>query len=298
LLTGWTRSGTRPQFDVVTGVSAGALAAPFAFLGPRYDPVLDELFAGSSAGDILSMRPRVLALISDSLADPGPLKALLERNITATLMDAIAAEHRKGRRLFVGTTNVFASRPVIWDVGAIAASGRPDALKLIRRVLLASSAMPILLPPVYFEVEADGHRYGEMHVDGGMTRQSFIAPPGFDWTAAGCARGTDGRVAFYVIRNGRAKPEYMSMPDSLVPLGEHAMHLLALTVGIGDLYKIYARSRREHADFHAAWIGDSFAAPWRTWYDPDYVRALFDYGVREGTQGRAWHGEPPGVGAH
>jgi len=295
LLSGWTRTGTRPSFDIVTGVSAGALAAPFAFLGPQYDAVLRELFAGTAAGDILTMRPRLLALLGDSLADPKPLQALLERHFTAALMQAIAAEQRKGRRLFVGTTNVFASRLVIWDIGAIAASGQPHALELIRRVLLASSAMPILLPPVYFEVEAAGRRYSEMHVDGGMTGQVFIAPPAFDWAAAGRARGSDGRLEFTVIRNGRVRPEYMSMPDSLVPLGEHAMHLLALSQGVGDLYKVYVRAQEEHAAFRAAWIGDDFAAPWRQWYDPEYVRALFDYGMRQALQDKGWHRLPPGV---
>jgi len=294
LLNGWTHSGTRPSFDIVTGVSAGALAAPFAFLGAEYDGTLRELFGGST-GDIVTMRSRLVALLGDSLADPKPLQALLERHFTGAVMEAIAAEHRKGRRLFVGTTNVFASRLVIWDIGVIAASGQPGSLDLIRRVLLASSALPILLPPVYLEVGAAGRRYSEMHVDGGMTRQVFIAPPGFDWPALGRARGTDGRVEFYVIRNGRARPEYMSMPDSLVPLGEHAMHLLAFSEGIGDLYQIYFRAQKEQATFRAAWIDDSFAAPWSQWYDPAYMRALFEQGMRQALQGEVWHTLPPGL---
>lgn len=294
LLAGWSKAGTRPEFHVVTGVSAGALAAPFAFLGPGYDDAMRDLFTGSSASDIISMRPRLLALLGDSLADPAPLQTMIQRNFTAEMMRTIAAEHRKGRRLFAGTTHVFAGRLVIWDIGAIALSGRPGALELIHRILLASSALPILLPPVYFEVEAGGRRYSEMHVDGGMTRQVFVAPPAFDWPAMSRALGTNGGVDFYVIRNGRAQSEYMVMQDSLVPLGEHAMHLLALSQGIGDLYTIYVRARREAARFHAAWIDNDFAAPWTGWYDPDYVRAVFEHGLRKAAGGTPWHLSPPG----
>ena len=297
LLNGWTQTGTRPAFDVVAGVSAGALAAPFAFLGPKYDEVLRELFEGTSAGDILTMRPRLVAFLGDSLADPSPLRTLLGRHFTAALMKEIAAEHHGGRRLFIGTTNVFASRFVIWDIGAIAASGRAGTLDLIHQVLLASSAVPILLPPVYLDVEAGGRRYSEMHMDGGMTRQVFVAPPGFDWAAAGRARNTNGRVEFYAIRNGRARPEYMTVPNSLIPLGEHAMHLLTLSEGIGDLYRLYVRAQQEHALFRAAWIDDTFAAPWRQWYDPAYVRALFEQGRGQMLQGKAWHPLPPGLDA-
>jgi hypothetical protein len=148
VLAGWSEAGGRPAFDIVTGVSAGALAAPYAFLGPRFDAQLSALFTGLSSADLMKQRPRLLALFSDSLASAEPLRALIGRHFDERLLQAVAAEHRRGRRLFIGTTHVYAGRLVTWDLGAIAASGQPNALDLVQRILLASAAVPIMLPPV------------------------------------------------------------------------------------------------------------------------------------------------------
>ncbi|MEP7084053.1 MAG: patatin-like phospholipase family protein [Betaproteobacteria bacterium] len=295
LLLGWTKAGTRPEFQVVTGVSVGALAAPFALLGPRYDSVLRELFTRLSGRDIVTPRNRLLALFGDSLFRSRPLETLIARYFDDAMLRAVAAAHRQGRRLFVATTSIYAGRQVIWDIGAIADSGQPDALALVHRVLLASASVPILFQPVYFEVEANGHRYNEMHVDGGITRQVFMGPPQLDWTSLGRTLGTNGNSNFYVIRNGRVQSEYMVMPPRLAALGEHAMFQLTQSLGIGDLYMIYLRAQQEHARFHAAWIGADFAAPWEDWHDPQYVGALFKYGYAVGTSADAWHRFPPGM---
>jgi len=295
LLTGWTEAGTRPQFHVVSGVSVGALAAPFAFLGPTYDTVLRDLFTRLSSADLFTQKPSLAAYFSDSLASPQPLASLISEFVDEPLVRAIAAEHRKGRRLFVGTTHVYAGRQMIWDIGAIAASDRAEALDLIRRVLLASAAVPVLLPPVYFDVIADSRRYQEMHVDGGITREAFIGPPDLDWDAAAQALGTGHHVQFYVIRNGRARGEYMIMEPRTVPLGQHAMLQLTQSLGVGDLYRIYLRAQREHAGYKAAWIGSDFEAPWEDWGDLRYMQTLFDYGYAQAVNGPVWHSEPPGV---
>lgn len=295
LLAGWSEAGTRPRFHVVTGVSIGALAAPFAFLGPHYDDVLRQLFTGVAGQDIIAPRPRWLALFGDSMASSRPLQALIEKHFDARLMGEVATEHRAGRRLYVGTSHIYAGRQVIWDIGAIASSARADALPLIQRVLLASASVPILLPPVYFDVEAQGQRYNEMHVDGSIMRQVFIAPPGFDWDAATRLVGTDGSIAFYVVRNGRVRSEYMVMHAELLGLGEHAMAQMSQSLGIGDLHTIYLRALREGASYHAAWIGDSFTAPWTEWYDPAYAQALFEHGRDQARSASAWHALPPGV---
>jgi hypothetical protein len=294
-LTGWTQTRTRPQFHVVTGVSVGALIAPFAFLGAQYDDVLKQLLTELSGKSAITPRSRLFALLGDSLASPRPLESLIAAHFNERIMGEVAVLHRAGRRLYVSTSHIYAGREVIWDIGAIANSGRGDALALIHRVLLASAAVPILLPPVYFEVEAGGQRYNEMHVDGGIMRQMFIAPPGFDWDAAGRKLGTDGHINFYVIRNGRTRSEYMVMQPNPIGLGEHAMFQLTQSLGIGDLYMIYMRAQREHASFRAAWIDDAFAASWTQWYDPQYVRALFEYGHAQARGANVWHALPPGI---
>ncbi|WP_298828175.1 patatin-like phospholipase family protein [uncultured Piscinibacter sp.] len=295
VLAGWSESGTRPEFHIVTGVSAGALAAPYAFLGPRFDVRMRELFTGLSSRNIMKPRPRLLAIFDDALASAEPLRQLIERNFDMELMGAVAREHQRGRRLFVGTTHVYAGRLVTWDIGAIAVSGQPDSLDLIRRVLLASAAIPIMLPPVYIEVEANGRRFHEMHVDGSMTRQIFVSAPDLDWGEAMRAHRHHGEPEFYAIRNGRATSEYMVMPPELAALGEHALHLLAQSQGVADLYVIYVQAQRARARYRAAWIGDEFVAPWELWYDPQYVQALFDYGRSGAASGAVWRTVPPGI---
>jgi predicted acylesterase/phospholipase RssA len=175
-LTGWTRSGLRPQFEVVTGVSTGALAAPFAFLGPQYDGVLKAVFTKYGDSDLVIDRG-IFGFLGSSRYDTAPLKRLIEQYMTDDVLNAIAREYSKGRRLVVQTTNIDAQRPVIWDLSAIAASQQPDRRDLIVRVLLASSAIPAAFPPVRIRVNVNGRTYDELHVDGGVTAQLFFAPP-------------------------------------------------------------------------------------------------------------------------
>jgi len=182
LLIGWGDRGDRPDFTVVTGVSTGALAAPFVFLGRDYDELLRNLYTSISTGDILKKSNYFNRFFGDSVMDSEPLAALLERHIDEPMMEAIAAESEKGRRLYIGTTHLDAARPVIWNISNIARSGHPGALDLIRQVLLASASIPALFPPVLIEVEADGRSYDEMHVDGGVTAQIFFYPSGIDWS--------------------------------------------------------------------------------------------------------------------
>ena len=154
MLCGWTEHGDRPRFKLVTGISTGSLIAPFAFLGPEYDAKLKEVYTTISTKNIYQVHSLLKMLRSDSIADTWPLAELAAKSMDDDLLRAIAAEHQKGRRLFVGTTNLDAQRLVIWDMGAIAAIGTPEAFKLFRRILLASAAIPVMFPPIYLEVEA------------------------------------------------------------------------------------------------------------------------------------------------
>ena len=168
LLSGWTKAGARPTFKIVAGVSTGALQATAAFLGPHCDHVLREIFTSYRTPEVYTTRHPLGALTQDAACDSAPLKRLIDRYMTAAMLERVARAHAAGRRLFVGTTNLDASRFVVWDMGAIASSGRPDALRRYRKVLLASCAVPLLLPPVYFDVDAGGRACSEMHADGGM----------------------------------------------------------------------------------------------------------------------------------
>ena len=142
ILKGWTAAGTRPEFALVTGISTGALIAPFAFLGPEYDGRLKEAYTSLRTEDIVKMRGGLATLRSDAAGDTAPLKAHIAKYVDQEIIDAIAREHRRGRRLFIGTTNLDAIRPVLWNIGMIAASKNPGAGDLIRTVMLASASIP------------------------------------------------------------------------------------------------------------------------------------------------------------
>jgi hypothetical protein len=173
LINGWTESGERPHFKVVTGVSTGALIAPYAFLGPDYDAKLRESYTTVDASHIFEILGILPMLFSESATSTKPLQDLIATGVDEKLLDAVAVEYKKGRRLYVASTNLDAEQPIIWDMGAIAASGRPDRLALFRKVMLASASIPSLFPPVMIDVRANGEQRQEMHVDGGVFFQSF-----------------------------------------------------------------------------------------------------------------------------
>jgi predicted acylesterase/phospholipase RssA len=292
-LTGWTRSGQRPHFEVVTGVSTGALAAPFAFLGPSYDGVLQEIYTQYSDNDLVVDRG-VLGLLGSSRYDTAPLKGLLERYMTDGVLDAIAREYAKGRRLLVQTTNIDAQRPVIWDLSAIAASRQPERRDLIIRILLASTALPGLFPAVRIRVDADGRTYDELHVDGGVTAQLFFAPPRtrfarFEQMAFGHAR----ERTLYVIRNGKLSPDYKPTEERALPLATRSIMTLTKYQGLSDLRRLDRIARETNARVLFTSIPPDFTKAARSEFDREYMGELFQVGEQMGQLGRAWRSSPP-----
>ncbi len=237
LLKGWSQSGTRPVFKVVTGVSTGALIAPFAFLGKDYDGVLEEYYTTTSTKDVMSPKGPLDALHGDSLSSSQPLADKIASVITPDLLQKIAAEHGRGRRLFVGTVNLDAQRFVVWNMGAIA--GRGDT-ELFRKVTLASASIPVIFPPVHLPVKADGGSYEEMHVDGGTMTQMFaifklmesISPEEFKATNVDTAKM---RAAYYLIRNGYVEGGYKKVENKLGSIADSALGLIINSQGGGYL---------------------------------------------------------------
>jgi len=211
LLVGWTAHGDRPKFKLVTGVSTGALIAPLVFLGPEYDAALTDVYTNIDPSKIYEKRFVLAALTEDALSDTTPLYETISRFIDATMIAKIAAEYEKGRLLLIQTTDLDAGRPVQWNIGAIAASGNPRALDLIRHILLASASIPAAFPPVMFDVEANGKPYQEMHVDGGAVSQAFLIPPSVNLRVARARTGYQRKgVVAYIIRNSRLTTEAVS----------------------------------------------------------------------------------------
>src|SRR5208282_5966673 len=258
LLVGWTEAGTRPEFKLVTGVSTGSLIAPFAFLGSDYDPQLRAVYTGVQPADIYEERSILNAIFNDAFADTAPLFRLISRYVNEEMLAAIAREYAKGRLLLIGTTNLDEERPVIWNIGAIAASGNPGAIELFRKILLASAAVPGLFPPVLIDVEAGGERFQEMHVDGGAVVQMFLYPPSIglrvDMRQEALARE---RHAF-LIRNSRLDPEWASVDRRLLPIVGRAVDTMIHYSGYNDALRIYATSQRDGVDYNLAYIGSDF----------------------------------------
>ena len=297
LLVGWTATGTRPVFKAVTGISTGALTAPFAFLGPEYDDELKEVYTTISAQDILQPRWYITALLQDALADNTPLRRTIGRYVDQAMLDAIAAEHAKGRVLLIGTTNLDARRPVIWNIGEIAASRDPEALELVHDILVASAAIPGAFPPVMIDVEVDGETYEEMHVDGGASAQVFVYPPGLDIRALSRERHVTRERRLYVIRNARLDPDWAQVERSTFSILERAVSSLIQTQGVGDLYRIYLAAERDGIDFNLAYIPDSFTTPLKEPFETQYMKELFQVGYDLAVDGYPWAEVPPGYTA-
>ncbi|MEX0808149.1 MAG: patatin-like phospholipase family protein [Dongiaceae bacterium] len=297
LLVGWTAHGTRPEFKLVTGVSTGALTAPFAFLGPDYDDELRAVYTGISAADIYEERGILAALFDDALSDTTPLQATVAKHFTEELMHAIAEAYGKGRILLIASTDLDSRRPVIWDLGAIASSGSPDALNLIRKILVASAAIPGAFPPVMIDVVAGGRSYQEMHVDGGAVSQAFIYPPQLNVAALSEEYGISRERTAYIIRNARLDPDWASTERQTMSIAGRAIATLIQSQGIGDLYRMYLETGRDGVDYNLAFIGPEFDTPGGGDFDPVYMGALFEYGYALGSAGYPWHKNPPGFAA-
>jgi predicted acylesterase/phospholipase RssA len=297
LLVGWTASGTRPRFNVVTGISAGALIAPFAFLGPDYDDELRDLFTAVSPSDLLRFHSRVVAvLFGEALADTTPLSRLIYRHADEHMLAAIAREYQHGRLLLIGTTNLDLRRPVVWNIGAIAASGHPRALDLFRQILLASASVPGAFPPVLVDVEYQGRPYQEMHVDGGAAAQVFFNPPQLDLRQVTRDASGPRLRTLHVIRNGRIDAEASNVTRGLFSIAGRSLSTLLHYSGVSDISRIHLTTQRDGLEFRLAFISAEFQVPRREPFDPAYMRALFDYGYEKGRSGSAWVTSPPPVG--
>jgi predicted patatin/cPLA2 family phospholipase len=293
LLVGWTATGERPEFSMVTGVSTGALTAPFAFLGSDYDDVMKEVYTSTTTKDIAAKRNLFAAAFGDSMTDTAPLQKLIAKYIDADMIEAIAREHKKGRRLFVGTVNLDAGRSVIWNIGAIAASDYPQKILLIHELLRASAAIPVAFPPVVIQVEAEGKQYDEMHVDGGTGSQVFVYPAAANWRLVTEKLKVKGKPQVYVIRNSFLDPDYKGMKRSVLPIASRTIDSLIRTQGVGDLYQIYALCMRDGNDFNLAYIPADFTEEPTEGFDPVYMKKLLDRGYQMALQGYPWEKAPP-----
>ena len=210
------------------------------------------------------------------------------------MLEEIAAEFTKGRRLFIGTTNLDAKRPVIWNIGAIAASEHPDALRLVHSVILASASIPGIFPPVYIEAEADGRRYDEMHVDGGAASQVFLYPGKFDYAYVQKKLGTSFKGSAFIIRNSQLQMKWKKVKPKIGSIATESISTLIMTQGLGDIYRIYFGTQRDGIDYNLAYIPESFKMEPEEPFDQEYMTKLFELGYNLAINGYPWENSPPG----
>jgi len=288
-LNGWTATGTRPEFKAVTGISTGALIAPFAFLGPKYDYVLERVYTQTSPSDIFKKRGIVKGFFGDAMADSRPLAGVIASYVTPELLHEIAAEYAKGRLLLVGTANLDSLEPVVWNMTAIAASNDPQAITLFEKVLLASASIPGAFPPVMIDVSLGGTRYQEMHVDGGTMAQVFLYPPSIS-----LANAPARDRSLYILRNARLDADWASVNRRTLSIAARAIASLTRTQGVGDLYRIYATANRDNVDFNLTYIPATFDVSHPEEFDTAYMRALYQVGVNAAKAQQPWQKQPPG----
>jgi hypothetical protein len=297
-LVGWSATGRRPVFKIVSGVSTGALMAPFAFLGPTYDHALREFYTTTTSRDLFEIRSFLLRFLrGESFADTHGLAELIARHVDEELLHEVADAHRRGRRLYMGTANLDSQTFAVWNMGLIAASERPEALELFRQVMLASASVPVAFPPVFFEVEAEGRRYDEMHVDGAVATNVFLHGGVFRPSAVRSRGGHGaGREDIFVIHNGQLLAEPSPTPRSVRGIALRSVAVASRWAFIGDLFRIYAFSLHEQASFQWVTIPEGVELEGTETFDPIKMTELYEIGRQVASAGPVWLSQPPGMG--
>ena len=284
LLTGWTKRGDRPAFDLVTGVSAGALIAPFAFAGVEYDDDLAQLFDDGAASRLNRGRSLIRGLLGQSVLDGKALRSLIDSYLTDDLVAQIAARHRTGARLLVVTTNLDAGRSVVWDIGAIAVSNRAGARGLIGDILQASASIPAIFPSVMMSVTDGVRDFAELHADGGAGRQVFFFPDAV-MTSDGFARLLPAGTRIYTIMNRKMAPEFQVTTARSFPIAERGLSVLE-TADAAAIVSLTANLATDSGlVFRMAAIDITVPTANNLPFDPAYMRAVFSRGQAVGKLG-------------
>jgi predicted acylesterase/phospholipase RssA len=291
-LAGWTATGTRPEFDTVTGVSVGSLIAPYAFLGPELDPVTKELHTGTRAEDVFRIRAWVTIPFKDAVASSAPLRQLIESQITPELLARVATEHRKGRRLYVGTTNLKTRRLVVWDMGEIACLKNGSGL--FRDVLLASCSVPGMLPPVAFAVQSEcGEWETELHADGGITSQIFVPSHVFRAVKGPAIDGANGNL--YAIVAGKLYPDAGDVKPRVLPILGATTEAVMYAHCRVELANLYGQARLAGMRYQHASLRQDLPVNAETLISIDQgeMQKLYREGEQDGTNGPRWEYTPP-----
>lgn len=302
VLLGWTERGDRPEFRVVTGVSTGALIAPFAFLGTDYDDELKDAYTSGVADDLGKSRG-IMGLFTPGVLSTNRLSALVERYVDTPMVVAIAKEHAKGRRLVVATTNLDSQTGVVWDIGAIAEeavkSGDPARLEvardLIRQVLTASASVPAAFAPVMINtqrpINGGSQTFTEMHVDGSVTLPFFVLPESLlNWQLPP-ELFTGGHI--YVLINGKIRPQAAITPYNSIHIVSRSLDTMAKAQARTNLQALQGFADRNGIDMGVVSLPDEFIEGGLLAFDAVSMRRVFYYGFQLGASKRLWQPDTP-----
>lgn len=293
VMVGLTKTGKRPDFDMVSGVSTGALMAPFVFLGSAYDKELRSIYTEISRDQIFEVVGLRGIVGGAAAASSAPLRQTMEKKVTERMLDQIAAEHKKGRRLYVVTTNLDAQRPVVWDMGAIAATPSPKRRELFLDVLQASAAIPGVFPPVFITAKADGETFKEMHVDGGSTMQVLTLPTTIQSKTDRRASLDKRKRAVYILMNNTMQPRFEQTKSRTFSIAGRSLSTIIKRHGIQSIEIMYDIAKSRGVAFYVTYVGRDFDKELPEPFDREYMTALFDYGYQRALAGDVWHTKPP-----
>jgi predicted acylesterase/phospholipase RssA len=299
LLNGWSKEGSRPVFKIVTGYSSGSIIAVATFSGKGYEDRLADLFTSISTKDVVRQKSVFGILFGDSLDSSALFAKKIDDIVDESLMAKIAQEHKKGRRLYVGTTDLDAQEFVIWDMGALASKGGPDSIKMFRKIILASCSFPAMLPPVYFKVEAGGRSYDEMHADGGVIGGIFYIYQLME--GAGLTIQSFGinprefRTRLYVLNCCYMSPHSKQVEDNLTAITSRLIETNGASKMSGDTFRIYAFAKEKGWDYNLAYIPEDFKPNQKEMFDKQEMQRLFKRGYDDAVKGYKWHKAPPGL---
>ncbi len=295
VINGLKDKGELPEFSLITGVSAGALIAPFVFVGgDKYDE-LKTVMLGLNDDMMLGGTSIFKILFGDAFSEGDNFYKMVQKTFDDEFIEEIAKAHRSGKRMLIGTTHFDSGRQMIWNVGRIATSDLPNRNDIIHQVLAASSSIPGVFPPQFIPVEYNGQALEEMHVDGGLSSQLFFDPVGFDFTKVTKALGYEKPPHIYIIRNGRLRTEFKFIEDDTVSLAARSVDNLILAQTRGDVFREMYISKKIGAKLFLTYVDESYTQKPQDgkFFDPDFLKALYDYGYKKATNEKVWVNEIP-----
>ena len=208
-----------------TGVSTGALIAPFAYLGSGYDPQLRAVYTELSPNPRAGKRRITAALFNDAMTDNSPLFKTISRYLNEAMLADLAKSYNDGRLLLIGT--IGSRCPATGDLEhrRHCQERASAALDTIRRILLASAAIPGAFPPTMFDVTWMGSRIRRCMWMAARSRRPSCIRPRLTRQRRERWRGGQPVVPAiaYVIRNGRLDPDWATIGAAHIGIAGRAI---------------------------------------------------------------------------